>query len=224
MFWNDYITDNLNKVCDCSEDIFSAMEINGNVELDIKNNVVRCRYESECISFEKPIIELTERIEYRIYKNKLGKVVRKRKLGQFDFRSNTITIFIKNLELITRNEKASCDDYLPIVIGHELFHGIHANLLLKSARWYDQAKDAKVKTVTETLATCFEFLLCEKLLGKGETQFLLEKLSEDTFPECPYAGAKEIIATSAFHKCSEILNASRKDWKKAYNIIESIRE
>ena len=33
MFWNDYITDNLIQVCDCSKDIFSAMGINGNVEL-----------------------------------------------------------------------------------------------------------------------------------------------------------------------------------------------
>lgn len=221
MFWNTHITDNLIKICDCSETIFPAMGIKGKVELDTKNNLVRCQYASECISFEKPIIELTERIEYRIYKNKWGQVVKKRKLGQFDFRNNTITIFIKNAELVTRDENVACDDYLPIILGHELFHAIHANLLLKSARWYDQAKDAKAKTVAETLATCFEFLLSEKLLGTGETKFLLEKISEDAFPVCPYAGAKGIIAAKSFAKCAELLHASRKDWKKAYSIIEN---
>lgn len=95
MFWNDHITDNLIKVCDCSEAIFAAMGINGKVELDRKNNLVRCHYEGACLGFEKPIVELTERIEYRLYKNKLGQVVKKRKLGQYDFRNNTITIFVR---------------------------------------------------------------------------------------------------------------------------------
>ena len=45
MFWDDHITDNLIKVCDCSETVFAAMGINGKVELDRKNNLVRCHYE-----------------------------------------------------------------------------------------------------------------------------------------------------------------------------------
>lgn len=77
-----------------------------------------------------------------------------------------------------------------------------------------------MKIVVESLATCFEFLLCERL-GLDAKKIVLDKLYDGELPEYPYAGARGIVCASSFNNCGEIFDVSLRDFVKGYEIINN---
>lgn len=216
MFWNDYVINNLIYICELSTELFCQMGIDGKFSFDRASNVMRCTYKNESIVFERPVIELTERIEYKVFKSGKGNVLRQRKFGQYDFKNNTITVFVKNVESLANEQDVIFEDLLIVVLGHELFHAVHAHLLEKPSRWHDQVKVFQTKAVIESLATCFEYLLCAILPGLDQSKIVMSKLMETVLEEYPYRYAKNIILGNALHECGSILELSRKNFLNAY--------
>ncbi len=139
-------------------------------------------------------------------------------LGEFSY--NQITLYTKANDQCRGN--STLENRMLATLAHELFHAMHCSVKGKD-KWNIKSGDAS-KTVVESLARWAEYCWC-KHQDEADFKYLADEMKKEwetsDFPSDPYSGAKVFDNEGVIDLDIEVLNASIKDWDKAYTMMES---
>lgn len=149
-------------------------------------------------------------------------------LGEFSSEENRITLYTKANDRCKRN--STLRNRMLATLAHELFHAMHCSVKGKD-KWNNKPGDAREKvdarkTVVESLARWAEYCWC-KHQDEVDFKYLADEMKKEwetsDFPSDHYAGAKVFDNEGVIDLDIEVLDASIKDWDKAYTMMESHR-
>ncbi len=143
-------------------------------------------------------------------------------LGEFYSEENLITLYTKANDQCKGNSTLS--NRMLATLAHELFHAMHYSVT-GEVKWNEKPGDTR-ETVIESLARWAEYCWCkhqDESKFKGIANKMKRGWETSDFPSDPYSGAKVFDNEGVIDLDIGVLDASIKDWDKAYTMMDSHR-
>lgn len=153
---------------------------------------------------------------------------------------NKITFYEENIKSIAGKQQLTMEEYLPVILVHELTHALHYAYVMEQQRaayktdaeqylealayWSGEGYiKGQVRTVKEALARYVQYRWC------SERHFALAQVMEQEhrdagliYPNWPYAGAASLLRKPVKESgllAQELWRASAVDWHGAYDCL-----
>ena len=171
---------------------------------------------------------------WKIYNDLKNREIKSIKLGSYNFRTNTVTLYLKAICKSKRAKLYGSDNVLMATYAHELFHAYHYHMMRQQGIRWNTSRNYTKKIVAESFASFFEYLFIKhELKCRDFADGFVDEWKDNDISYWPYSGAigmytdsdsdikefKDICYSLEGRLFCFAFSDSLDDWDKAYQDI-----